>query len=218
MTRSLSIIAERENQMLQMLHTFNPINHTYIREDIFNIDKILNNSLVVASTQAISNSLAIASTQAINNISRPEISLLTQPISIMNSIYAQTQAIQNITDIYNVVPQMLPFLDIPVLNSYIQDICSNIPNDVLIDFNETELNIIDKIQPLIEAFNKNIYTKIKIKILDNKKKIGTITIFFIIAAILDYLGYHEIKMHVLAITDSLIASEILAYINQTPNK
>lgn len=210
MLNPASSVIEIQNQIL---HTFSPTNfyHVNIANEAFN------NSPAAFIEQTIRNSPAAAIEQAINNISRPEISLFTQPISIMNSIYAQTQAIQNITDIYNVVPQMLPFLDIPVLNSYIQNICSNIPNDVLIDFNETELNIIDKIQPLIEAFNKNIYTKIKIKILDNKQKIGNLVVFILLVMLLKNWGY-DVKENLNQLINNFLPNLAIYLLTKTNSK
>lgn len=227
MLNPISSIIERENQILRAvsLPNFNYINAVH---------EVLNNSPATYIRQTINNTkilheLPITTTilecaTTLNNIQN----LIQQPLLVaeytntINNVYNYASrhfaAIQNVTDVYNAIPQMLPFLNISTLNSYIQDVCSNMPNDVLIDFNETELNIIDKMKPLIEAFNKNIYTKIKIKILENKNKIGNIALFIVFTIILNYLGCFNVKDFLSTFYYNLLSSNFIDYIKSKNDK
>lgn len=112
--------------------------------------------------------------------------------------YASTTFVNSFSEVFSSI-------NISTFNDYMQNIYDNVPEDISINFNETELDIAKNIQSCIKAYNTNPNTITKIKIPVNKEIIGSIFLFILILVTLDYLGY-DIINHISAVFDGFLGS------------
>ncbi len=110
--------------------------------------------------------------------------------------YASTTFVNSFSEVFSSI-------NISTFNDYMQNIYDNVPEDISINFNETELDIAKNIQSCIKAYNTNPNTITKIKIPVNKKIIGSIFLFIVIVVALIRSDY-DIEENLTSLLNNLL--------------
>ncbi len=110
--------------------------------------------------------------------------------------YASTTFVNSFSEVFSSI-------NISTFNDYMQNIYDNAPEDISINFNETELDIAKNIQSCIKAYNTNPNTITKIKIPVNKKIIGSIFLFIVIVVALIRSDY-DIEENLTSLLNNLL--------------
>ena len=110
--------------------------------------------------------------------------------------YASTTFVNSFSEVFSSI-------NISTFNDYMQNIYDNVPEDISINFNETELDIAKNVQSCIKAYNENSNTITKIKIPVNKKIIGSIFLFIVIVVALIRSDY-DIEENLTSLLNNLL--------------